>query len=132
MVDIENEIYTEVETAIHTAFPSVNVSSTPQWIPPAFPFVSFLQTSQSANRKLIDSSGCKFFNVTFTATIFSNLRDRQKSQCKEIENTIDDKMEQLGFTKSSAEHTASNVPFTYAMTVRYTAIVDASKRIYRG
>ena len=125
MIDIENQIFTDVKNGFaNTDYANITIFSDPPE-KPKFPCVMFFQSdakpvSHYASRADIMEE------VTFTADIYSNKANGAKTECKEIATIIDNTMRILGFTRISSSPSFSMPDLAKARRVlKYRAIADS-------
>lgn len=123
MIQIENEIYTELRGLLLDNYEGIYVTSEYTPTPDNFP-CAFIEESDNYTVSLNGSNEDEVANVTFEINVFSNLPTGQrKSQCKKIMNTIDGHMTSRGFVRLMCQRTPNLDPTVYRMTARYQASV---------
>ena len=128
MIDIFNEVYTIIKSVLPT---NVKMSSVYTNSPSEYPFVSVEEINNATVRQSID--GCKnenFAELDYEINIYTK-GDSKKSLGNSLLVAIDDKLNELGFirtTKNSFQDTNETI---YRIIVRYTAIVSKDHKIYR-
>lgn len=134
MIDVENEVYTEVVTALRTDFSTIYTSGDITIVPPSFPAIFLYQMDNSTYERTLDSSGDEnHADVIFQAEIFSNSTAGKKSEAKSIMAALDDEMLGMGFTRtSSSPMPMPNKESTiYRIVARYRAVISKDSTIYR-
>lgn len=132
MINIENELYTKVATAVRSQYPSVNILSVDARMPSAFPCVSFVEADNYTALNTFDSGGEKYATVMYEVNIYSNKVNNQKSECKSILGIIDNIMINNNFTRITTNPITMENASIYRMVARYTANVSTAEKIYRG
>lgn len=133
MIDIETQVYAAVEAVVRAEYPNIFMVGEYVASPTSFPCVSFVETANAVYRNGISSS--RYENqtaVTYEVNVYSNKTSGKKAECKRIIALIDEKMDELGFTRRSLD-TIPNLSDAsiYRMVGRYRAIVDTNEIIYR-
>lgn len=134
MIDIENKIYTIIKEALIEEYgdANFNISSVEQNAPAKFPAVSFVESDNYTDNFSIDSnSNENFANVLYEVNVYSNDKNKKKSECKGIISFIDDIMLDLGFTRSFLNPIPNADNSIYRMVARYVAKIDKNNKIYR-
>lgn len=126
MLDIENLIYDRVATALETAFPGINVSSTFLEEAEQFPTVCFYEISNVPNRRLRTIESIEdYTDVTYEANIYSAKQFGGKAEAREIAKVIDSVMAPMKFTRFYFS-TVPNLDRTiYRIVVRWDATVGS-------
>lgn len=133
MIDVENEIFTLVSTAVRAKYPKIYMTGEYLKSPPSFPCVSLIETDNQIYRNTRDSGNIEnHVQVLYEVNVYSNKTSGKKSECKAIIALIDSKMESLGFTRTLMNPVPNEADATiYRMVARYRAIVSKNKTIYR-
>lgn len=133
MIDYQNEIFTEVATAVRKNHDGTTVTGEYTRSPSKFPTVTVDEIENVSVASLIDSSHDeKFSGVTYRLQVFSNKTSGKKAEARFIFATADKVMLGLGFRRITYTTTPEIYDSTvYSITATYEAIVDASGVIYR-
>lgn len=133
MIDIESEVFATVAKHVRETFPSIYMVGEYVPAPPSFPCVNLLESSNEVFRKTRDSSsGENHAEVMYTANVYSNKASGKKTECKQIMQLIDEKMESMGFTRIMCQPMDNLADGTiYRMVGRWRAIVDHDHHMYR-
>lgn len=133
MVDIEDEVFDRVATALLEAEPGVFVTSTYVQAPASFPAASLIQANSSTDTRRLDSTGMERATMlTFELNVYSNLRTGARRQAKRLAETADRVMVGLGFNRTMMSRMDNPADSSiYRITARYYASVDDSETIYR-
>jgi hypothetical protein len=133
MIDIETEIFNIVSTAIRNEYPEIYMVGEYVKSPPTFPCISLIETDNQVYRNGRDSGSIEnYAQILYEVNVYSNKTSGKKSECKEIINLINSKMETLGFTRTLLTPIPNEDDATiYRMTARYRAIVSKNKTIFR-
>lgn len=128
IIDISNEVLTEIKNSLS----KVDVYLEYPQKTPKFPCVTFRDNGNTTHLDSVDTSGETHNEVSFEINIFSNGRNKV-TQAKAIRDTIDGIM---AGTYNMQRDFADQVPnfandeiFRYIL--RYSCVVDKTKRIYR-
>ena len=133
MIDVENEIFTLVSTAVRAKYPKIYMTGEYLKSPPSFPCVSLIETDNQIYRNTRDSGSIEnHVQVLYEVNVYSNKTSGKKSECKAIIALIDSEMELLGFTRTLMNPVPNEADATiYRMVARYRAIISKNKTIYR-
>lgn len=126
MVDIENEVFTTVATALRTAVSGIFVSGERIAAPKNFPCASIVEADNSTYLKTLGSSLTEnHSDLMYQADVYSNLTSGRKTQAKTILATIDAQMLSLGFTRAGRSPNAESADYI-RMIARYRGVAGAS------
>lgn len=133
MIDIENEVFTKVKTAVLNAYPDTYVTGVYARVPPSFPCVSVEEKSNRIfERTQSSDSPENHVLVMYEVNVYSNKQNGKKTECKEIIAVIDKVFIEMGFDRTMLNPIPNLEDATiYRMTGRYQAVVDANMTIYR-
>lgn len=133
MVDIENQIYNTIATALRAQFNPIFVTGEYTATPSTFPCVSIVEQTNSQYVQTQDSGSLEnHTRLMYEINVYSNKVSGKKSECKQIFNLIDNEFNKLGFTRTMKEPIPNLENATiYRMIGRYTAVVSKDERIYR-
>lgn len=132
MVDVENEVFTKVATALRNAFPGIDVKSTLELLPTVFPCACIEEISSAAYRNSIDSgSNENHADVTYEVNIYSNSPTAGKSECKAILKVVDDCFQRMGFIRMSKLPIRMNDATKYRFRATYRGVVSKNHTVYR-
>ena len=129
IVDITNEIYTVLKQALT----GVTVLEAYPSTVPTFPCIVVEEMQNLSDEETKDSSGFHYSRIALEINIFSNAENKI-SQVKNIRKQINDILN--GNYKMNRDD-ARPVPNyaddnIYRYVLRYSAMVDSSRTIYRG
>ena len=132
MIDYQNEIFTEIATAVRKNHEGTAVAGEYTRSPSKFPAVTVEETENVSVTSLMDSSHDeKFSGITYRLQVFSNKTGGKKAEARSIFATADKVMLGLGFRRITYTTTPEIYDSTvYSITATYEAIVDASGVIY--
>lgn len=134
MIDIENQVYTKISTALTTKYGDnvINLTSVYQNIPPKFPSVSVIQEDNSIDRKGTDSNNFEYQDdLLFEVNVYVNNIASKKALCKEIFAIVSDSFVELGFERTLARPIPNEDESIYRMIGRFVAKVDKNLKISR-
>lgn len=133
MIDYQNEIFTEVATAVRATHEGTTITGEYTRSPSKFPAVTLDETENVSVEELIDSSHeDKFSAITYRLQVFSNKTNGKKAEARLIFATADKVMLGLGFRRITYTTTPEIYDSTiYSITATYDAIVDADGVIYK-
>jgi len=133
VIDIENEVFDTIAKALRTEYPSISVLGEYTQVPASFPVVTIEEKSNSVYGRTMDSSGNEnHADVMYEVNVYSNSRYK-KSECKAIFQVLDGEFNRLGFRRIMKQPIINAADTkVYRLVGRYTGIVSANKRVYRG
>lgn len=133
MIDIYNEIYTQLYHRLRADFPDIYVANEYLFTTAHFPCVTVEETDNftfenTQTNQLYENHGVLVYDIN----VYSNLKSGRKSECRRIINRVDDEMQKMGFTRIFLNPVPNEQDATiYRMTARYRAVVANDKTIYR-
>ena len=133
MINVENEIFNIVATAVRTAYPGAFVVGEYVKSPSRFPCVSVVEIDNTAYDNT-QTSGCleNHADITYEINIYSNKISGKKSECKEIASLLDNEFATLGFSRTMLQPIPNMDDATiYRMTGRYRGVVSKDKYVFR-
>lgn len=131
MIDIENEIFTKVATALRSAFTGISVSGTLVLSPEQYPAVSVEEVDNSVYIGGMDShTNENYAEVMYEVNAFSNRVPGSKAEVKDIMATVDDVLSPLGFIRTTKLMLQGETPTHCRLVCRYRAVVSKDERIY--
>lgn len=133
MINVENEIFNIIATAVRTAYPGASVVGEYVKTPSKFPCVSLVEMSNTAyDRTQTSGSLENHADVTYEVNIYSNKTSGKKSECKAIASLIDNELAALGFSRTMLQPIPNVDDATiYRMLGRYRGVVSKDKVVYR-
>ena len=133
MIDIENELFTQIATVLRSAIDGVYVVGEYVNAPSRFPAVYIVEQDNTVNRMGRDTSNIEnFADVMYQVDIYSNKNKGKKSECKAIAALVDEQFSALGFTRSFLNPVPNMDDATiYRMTGRWIATVSKDNVVYR-
>lgn len=133
MIDIENEVYTSVETAVKEIYPNIFMTGEYVAAPASFPCVSLVEVMNSIFRRSATNTEIENHAViTYEVNVYTNKTKGKKTQCKQIIDLVDKKMLELGFVRRFMQSVPNVADATiYRMFGRYQAVIDKNHTIYR-
>ena len=132
MIDIEQEVYNAVRTAVLTAYPTATIALVEERTPAKFPFVAIQEMTNATKADTIDSGTTeKYAELMYQVDCYSNAATGRRAECKGLISVVDGVMTRLGFYRAMSSPVNMDRATAYRMTARYTASVDANKNIYR-
>ena len=133
MIDLESEVFDVIGRTLEVAYPSATIKGEYVRTPSKFPFVSFIEMSNTVYDRTQSSGGVEnHASVMYEVNIYSNKKSGKKSECKAIAALIDNEMAALGFSRTMLQPIPNMDDATiYRMTGRYTAVVSKDKKLYR-
>ena len=124
MIDVENIIFTELATALRTAYSGVSVYGEFVEIPASFPCVTIVEADNQVYKPSRDLSGVEHHaKVMYEINVYSNKANGKKSEAKAISNMIDGMMTNMLFTRTFRGQTPNIDRTIYRITMRYEGVV---------
>ena len=133
MLDFNNEIFTNVATAVRNNHTGANVTGEYTRIPSKFPAVNLDEIQNVMVDRLEDSSNEeKFVGVTYRLRVSSNKLSGKKSEARSIFATADAEMRRMGFRRVTYTTTPEIYDSTvYEISATYEAVVSAAGYVYK-
>ena len=132
MIDIENQIITDITTALTAVFPGIEVLSDTSQTPSKFPCVYVTESDNYVYTRSIDSgSNENHAEVMYEINVYTNDAQGKKTKCKKIFNKVDEVMLNLGFIRLSKTPIPFDDATKYRLVGRYVAVVSDDEVIYR-
>lgn len=133
MIDLENDIYTAVATALRTAHSGIFVTSEYVNAPPSFPAVSIIENGNSVVQRYRTLNIENAVSVMYEVNVYSNKASGKKSEAKAIADTVDTAFASIGFTRTMRNQVTNlNDASIYRIVCRYEAIIDKDFWIYHN
>ena len=131
MIDISNEIYTDLVNALAIFDSSIETSSVYQNVPSKYPFVSFEEIDNSIYENGMDCCEIEnFVNVDYEINIYTQ-NPQKKSKGDKIANVVDTLMKSKGFIRRTKNAFQDTNETTYRIVMRYSGVVSQDHTIYR-
>lgn len=133
MIDVNNEVFTNVATAVRDNHIATTVTGEYTRKPSKFPAVTLDETSNVMVDRLEDSSNEeRFAGVTYRLQVFSNKESGKKAEARAIFATADAEMRRMGFRRVAYTTTPEIYESTvYNITATYEAVVSAAGYVYK-
>lgn len=133
MIDVNNEVFTNVATSVRERHTGCNVTGEYTRKPSKFPAVTLDETQNVVVDRLEDSSNTeKFAGVTYRLQVFSNKRTGKKAEARAIFATADAEMRRMGFRRVTYTTTPEIYDSTiYNITATYEAVVSSAGYVYK-
>ena len=133
MLDFNNEIFTNVATAVRDNHIGTTVTGEYTRKPSKFPAVTLDEVSNVMVDRLEDSSNEeKFAGVTYRLQTFSNKENGKKAEARAIFATADAEMRRMGFRRVTYTTTPEIYDSTvYEISATYEGVVSASGYVYK-
>ena len=134
MIDIENEVYSEVAKAVEEGMPNAHLASEYVKAPPKFPHASLMEVDNSVfPRSRSSSTNENHALVLYEVNVYSNRRSGKKAECRKLLGIIDERMNQLGFSRTMMNVVPDLYDATiYRLVARYQAVISTNHTIYRA
>lgn len=131
MIDIENQLYTNIKRHIESKFQNILISGEPMLTIPQFPYVQIVQEDNSEDLTTRTNRE-NFSNLMYEVDIYSNKASGKKTECKNILKEVNLKFQEMGFQREMARPLLNLADNTiYRIKARYVGKVGRDKTIYR-
>ena len=133
MINIENEVFDSIATAVRNEYPDAYVVGEYVKTPSQFPCVSMVEIDNVAYERTQSSGSLEnHADVTYEVNIYSNKTSGKKSECKAIASLIDNEFATLGFSRTMLQPIPNVDDATiYRMLGRYRGVVSTDYKIFR-
>ena len=133
MIDVNNEVFTNVATRVREDHTGTTVTGEYTRTPSKFPAVTLDETQNVMVDRLEDSSNEeKFAGVTYRLQVFSNKQTGKKAEARAIFATADAEMRRMGFRRVTYATTPEIYDSTiYNINATYEAVVSAAGYVYK-
>lgn len=131
MIEIFNEVFTRLTTALQLFNHNINTSSVYVNIPSSYPFVSIEEIENTPYQRGEDWQNIEnFADIHFEVNIYSK-DPQKKTNADKILAVVDDFFNELGFVRTTKTPLQDANETIYRIVVRYNAIVSKNKDVYR-
>ena len=132
MINIEEELFTKIATALRSQFSGIYVSGEYVNQPSSFPAVFIIEMDNKANRRTRSSSSNEnYADVMYQVDVYSNKTKGRKAEAKQIMAAVDEQFAAMGFTRSYLNPVPNmNDATIYRMTGRWIATVSPQGVVY--
>lgn len=132
MITVESDVITQVEASLQTDYPNIAISSVLELNPSEFPFVSIEEADNYSRVETASTTTSEnHANVVYEVNVFVNQVQGKKAEARKIFTIIDNKMNSLGFIRTSSQFIGFDDGTKYRMFGRYKGIVSSDYKIYR-
>lgn len=133
MIDIENDVFDTVATALRAAYLGIFVTGEYVPTPSKFPAVSIVEADNRIVERMRTLNIENAASVMYEVNVYSNKASGKKSEAKAITETLDAEFAKIGFTRTMKNQVANfNDATIYRIVCRYEAIVDKDLWIYHN
>lgn len=129
MIDLEAALFTELATALRTAFPGITVRGEYENAPSKFPFVSVVEADNYMDTRYLDSGEKeRLARIMYEVNVYSNKAGGKKAECRKILNYMDAMLYAMNFTRISMNPVPNLEDGTiYRLNARYEGVTDGNK-----
>ena len=133
MIDVENELFTEVYNEVIKEYPDIYMTGEYELAQSELPCLYFMELDNSVRKATITSSKMEnFADVMYEATAYSNKITDKKSECKAILQIVDRVMSRRGLRRTMKQIVPNMLDSTVCrMVARYEGTVSEDKVFYR-
>lgn len=132
MIDMEAALFTELATALRTAYPEVTVTGEYINAPSKFPFVSIVEADNYTDPRYLDSGDVEGrARLLYEVNVYSNRSGTKKAECRKLLGYIDAMLYQMNFVRTSMNPVPNLEDATiYRLNARYEGVTDGGT-LYR-
>lgn len=131
MIDIFNEVYTGLVSALTLYDEHINHDCVHVNVPSNYPFVSLEEIDNAENWRGMDCPQREnFADIDYEINIYT-LNPLKKSKGDAILQVVDTFFKTLGFTRTSKNNFYSKDETAYQIIVRYSGVVSKDHIVYR-
>ena len=133
MIDIESTVFDRVAEALEEKFGDIYVASVPlAGAPPELPAVCLWEQSNIALAKSQTAQSREnHAKLMYQCEVYSNLTSGKKQQAKAIAALVDEKMQELGFTRTFGQPVPNIADLTiFRYTMRFEGIIGKDNIVY--
>ena len=132
MINYSNEIFDTVAKDLRSLYKGIKVMGEYVDTPSTFPTVTIDEISNVPIH--LDSARInKYAKVIYRIQVFSNAESGKRKQAREIYNSLDKKLMELGlFAKTYTTTPSIYNSEVYCITATYEGVIDTDGMIYRG
>lgn len=133
MIDIENDIFSEIAEEIRKSYPEAHVTGEYVKVPPYFPSISIIEVDNSVYQRTQTSESTEnHAQLLYEVNVYSNKTVGKKMECRQIMLFVDEMFSRFGFTRTFLNTVPDLYDATiYRMVARYQAVADRNHTIYR-
>lgn len=132
MIDIENDVYSELYEYLTEEFPGLAVYDETILSPEELPCVCVEEIGNSVNQATIDSaSNENHAIIDYEVRVYGNKATGKKAEVRTIFSYMDRWFLNHGFLRISMQPITFDDATKYQLIGRYTAVVDGNNTIYR-
>ena len=132
MIDIESTVFDYVSSALEAGFQGICVMSVPSDTPTRFPAVCLWEQSNTIYTKSQTAESYENHDkLLYQCEVYSNLTSGKKQQAKAIAALVDEKMRELGFTRTFGQPVPNVADMTiFRYTMRFEGIIGKDNIVY--
>lgn len=131
MIDVENDIFNAVATALRSAHSGVYVVGEYVATPPQFPAVSIVEADNRVSEQYRTNNIENACSVMYEVNVYSNKVASKKTEAKSVQKTLDSAFAALGFTRTMSNQVPNFADASiYRIVSRYEATIDKDRWIY--
>lgn len=133
MIDVENDIFSEIAEEIRKSYPEAHVTGEYVKAPPYFPSISIVEADNSVyQRTQTGESTENHAQLLYEVNVYSNKTSGKKAECRRIMMLADEMFSRFGFTRTFLNTVPDLYDATiYRMVARYQAVIGQNLTIYR-
>ena len=131
MIDVENLVIDNISKAIGaSAYSNAFVTSDYTDSPSEFPCVSVIEADNYTYRKTQDNDLKEHHtNVMYEVNVFSNKKNKSKSEAKAIMEIVDTAFQNIKFTRTFKSNIPNKDKTIYRIVARYEAVIGEEQTI---
>lgn len=133
MIDIENDIFSYVKSAVQAELSGCDVSGEYTEVPASFPAVTLVEADNRVLIRMRTEDIENAASVMWECNVYSNKAAGKKSEAKAIANIVDAAFASIGFTRTFREQVPNLRDSTiYRIVCQYEAVIDKNYTIYQS
>ena len=132
MIDIEDEVFTRVQTAVIAEYPNALIVGKETRAPSKFPCVSIMEMDNAVLERTQDSDSQENHAVLmYEVNVYSNKSKGSKAECKAIFAIVDSALSIMGFSRIMKNPVSLDDATKYRIVGRYSGVAGTDNHIYR-
>lgn len=124
MIDVENDVFEIVASAVEAEHPGVYVTGEYTDIPARFPAVTIMENDNRVLERMRTVNIENAVSVMYETNVYSNKASGKKAEAKAIVDTMDAAFASLGFTRTMRNQVPNlNDATIHRIVCRYEAVI---------
>ena len=132
MINIQDDIFKAVKTAVTAVFPSASITNDAMNTPKTYPHVTVVESDNYTYTPMRTDNVDNYVHLIYDINVYSDKQNGRKAECDSIFSVINDTMTGFNFTRLLARPVPNAEDNRiYRITARYRAICDKEFMIYQ-